>query len=140
MSEPDVQYFDSDGTWVKPPGAVRLAVSLKGGDGDNSVGAVPRALTFFGAGGGATFGGQGGSASAGPPSSGAGGGAGGQSAGVSMDLGTVTRAPEWNVTPGVEGQLVEFSFAADEVPDRMAVKIGQGGWARVVTDLENGRQ
>ena len=32
MTKPDLQYFDDDGTWVKPPGAARVTVVLKGGD------------------------------------------------------------------------------------------------------------
>jgi len=30
MSKPDIQYFAEDGTWVKPPGAVRVDVVLQG--------------------------------------------------------------------------------------------------------------
>lgn len=33
MSRPDIQYFDSDGTWVKPPGAVRADIVLQAGGG-----------------------------------------------------------------------------------------------------------
>ncbi len=33
MSKPDLQYFDADGTWVKPGGAHRVTVVLVGGDG-----------------------------------------------------------------------------------------------------------
>jgi hypothetical protein len=33
MTKPDVQRLDQSGTWVKPPGAVRVDVALKGGDG-----------------------------------------------------------------------------------------------------------
>lgn len=36
VSGPDVQRFDSDGTWIKPPGAVRVDVELKGGNGGTS--------------------------------------------------------------------------------------------------------
>jgi len=32
MSKPDIQYFTEDGTWVKPPGAKRVTVVLKGGN------------------------------------------------------------------------------------------------------------
>ena len=31
MSRPDLQYFEEDGTWVKPPGAVRVDIVLKAG-------------------------------------------------------------------------------------------------------------
>lgn len=30
---PDVQYFEEDGTWVKPPGAVRADIVLQGAGG-----------------------------------------------------------------------------------------------------------
>ena len=33
MTKPDIQYFDSDGTWVKPAGAVRADVVLQGAGG-----------------------------------------------------------------------------------------------------------
>jgi hypothetical protein len=46
---PDIQYFEVDGTWVKPPGAVRVDIVLKGGDGGNATDAGG------GEGGGATF-------------------------------------------------------------------------------------
>jgi len=32
VSKPDIQYFTEDGTWVKPPGAKRVTVVLKGGN------------------------------------------------------------------------------------------------------------
>lgn len=31
--KPDLQYFEADGTWVKPPGAVRSDIVLQGGGG-----------------------------------------------------------------------------------------------------------
>lgn len=37
MSKPDIQYFDSDGTWTKPPGAVRADVVLQAGGGGYTV-------------------------------------------------------------------------------------------------------
>lgn len=118
MSGPDIQRFDSDGTWVKPPGAVRLAMSLKGGTSGGSADRGPVAWRFTGGGGGIS-----------PNIAGAGGV-------VAVDMGTVARAPEWNVTPGEDGQLVECSFAADEVPDRMDIKIGRGGYAVITTHVE----
>ena len=36
MSKPDIQYFAEDGTWVKPPGAVRADVVLQSAGGGGS--------------------------------------------------------------------------------------------------------
>lgn len=47
----DVQHFTEDGTWVKPPGAVRVEVTLKGGDGGAST-AYVRGGRYGGATGG----------------------------------------------------------------------------------------
>ncbi len=36
MTTPDIQYFAGDGTWVKPPGAVRADVVLQAAGGGTS--------------------------------------------------------------------------------------------------------
>jgi hypothetical protein len=41
MSKPDIQYFAEDGTWVKPPGAVRADIVLQAGDAGAVTGAGP---------------------------------------------------------------------------------------------------
>lgn len=41
MSKPDIQYFAADGTWVKPPGAVRADIVLQAGGGGAVTGAGP---------------------------------------------------------------------------------------------------
>src|ERR1017187_10540007 len=41
MSRPDIQYFAEDGTWVKPPGAVRADIVLQAGGGGAVTGAGP---------------------------------------------------------------------------------------------------
>ena len=38
MSKPDIQYFAEDGTWVKPPGAVRADIVLQAGGGGGATG------------------------------------------------------------------------------------------------------
>ena len=117
MTKPDVQHFTEDGTWVKPPGAVRVDVTIKGGDGESG-GPGLRG----GAGGTVTLAGSLGAA-------GGGGGAGGCS------FGTLTVRPG----PGGTGETVTKSFAADDLPDRMPVTVGQpGGFASVVTHLNGG--
>jgi hypothetical protein len=40
MSKPDIQYFAEDGTWVKPPGAVRADIVLQAGGGAGLVTAL----------------------------------------------------------------------------------------------------
>ena len=42
MSKPDIQYFDSDGTWTKPPRAVRVDVVLQAAGGGGAVYFEPR--------------------------------------------------------------------------------------------------
>ena len=37
MSAPDIQYFGSDGTWTKPPGAVRADVVIQGAGGGGAI-------------------------------------------------------------------------------------------------------
>jgi hypothetical protein len=38
MTRPDIQYFDSDGTWVKPLGAIRSDIVLQAGGSGGAVG------------------------------------------------------------------------------------------------------
>lgn len=38
MSEPEIQYFGESGTWIKPPGAVRVDYLIRAGGGGGSVG------------------------------------------------------------------------------------------------------
>jgi hypothetical protein len=38
MSEPDIQYFAQSGTWIKPPGAVRVDYLIRPGGGGGTVG------------------------------------------------------------------------------------------------------
>jgi hypothetical protein len=109
---PDIQRFDRDGTWVKPPGAVRVEVTLKGGDGGTG-GPGLRG----GAGGGVTIAGSLGAA-------GGGGGAG-------------TLTPAGAGTPGGKGETVTRSFAADDLPGLLEITVGRrGGFASVITHLE----
>jgi hypothetical protein len=105
----DVQRFDRSGTWVKPPGAVRVEITLKGGDGES--------------GGPGLRGGDGGGVSIAGAVGAAGGGGG---------AGTLT--PAGAGTPGGKGETVTKSFAADELPDEVQVAIGQrGGYAVILS-------
>lgn len=102
MSKPDIQYFDGDGTWVKPSGAKRVTVVLKGGD---------STMSGTGNGGGAFFeyyprGGGGGSGIAAAPAHGT-----------------------------DDGELVVQSSSAGAWPGRVDVRVGEGGFALVVTHL-----
>lgn len=119
----DVQHFDSDGTWVKLPGAVRAKITLKGGTGGS---------TLPGGGGG-----NGGDASV-IPGIGllAGGGGGGAGVGYLYRDGSLEPS-EWIAASGGDGATAADSFPADALPDRMDIKVGQGGWAEIVTDLND---
>ena len=115
MSDTDVQHFTEDGTWVKPPGAVRVEVTLKGGDGESGSPGLRG-----GAGGTVSTAGILGAA-------GGGGGAGGAS------FGTLTVRPG----PGGKGETVSKSFAAGDLPDSVPVEVGRaGGFAHFITHLE----
>ena len=107
MRPADVQCFDRDGTWVKPPGAVCVEVTLKGGDGGRAGAAGP-----------------------------------GSGAAATTHLqfpGTVPASFRQSVRaftpiPGEEGNVVRGSFTAAEMPDRVAVTVGQpGGYAHFIT-------
>jgi hypothetical protein len=41
MGKPEIQYFDRDGTWVKPSGAVRVDIVLQAGGGGAVTGVGP---------------------------------------------------------------------------------------------------
>jgi hypothetical protein len=88
----DVQRFEKDSTWIKPRGAVRVDVALKGGDG----------------------------------------------APVAPRDGTVSMSVE-NIVGANGAELATRSFAADDLPDEMPVKVGQpGGYAVFTTHLADG--
>ena len=70
----DVQYFAESGTWVRPPGAVRVDYLIRGGGGGGSVG----------------IGGMG--------------------------------------RDGQDGAVQTGSFDPDEMPERVEVAVGRGGW------------
>jgi hypothetical protein len=117
MSEPDIQYFGRDGTWVKPAGAACLTVVLKGGgstidaDGtDNGYEGGGTSFSFFPSGGG--------------------GGAG------------IAAAPS---RPGRvnDGELAVWEFPASAWPAQVSVEVGKGGrpggrdgYVLVITHLE----
>jgi hypothetical protein len=116
MSEPDIQYFGRDGTWVKPAGAACLTVVLKGGgstidaDGtDNGYEGGGTSFSFFPSGGG--------------------GGAG------------IAAAPS-RPNRVDDGELVAREFPADAWPAQVSVEVGKGGrpggqdgYALIVTHL-----
>jgi hypothetical protein len=47
MSKPDIRYFAEDGTWVKPVGAKRVTVVLKGGNSTLGHGAPPDRIAAY---------------------------------------------------------------------------------------------
>ena len=122
MSATDEQHFAKDGVWVKPAGAVRAEVTLKGADGSPATGEMPGrggySTSLVIADGGLMAGGGGGagvSSSSSPP---------------------VTRLEP---ASGGSGALVTAEFPAGDLPDRLYVKVGQpGGYAAIITQLAGG--
>jgi hypothetical protein len=130
VSEPDIQRFDRDGIWRKPPGAVSVDIYLKGGDGGPGLRVIPaRALTLTQPGGGGSGGRPGGtviSGSGGTCMTGAGGG-GGTGGAVVAEVGTQAAERGWAGSSGAEGELVTLSYAADVLPDEVPIQVGKGG-------------
>lgn len=127
MSKSDIQRFDRDGVWRKPPGAVRVDVTLKGGD----AGGEATLHTYIGHIGG----GRGGSS---------GGGYLAASSYVAASGSTAVGGLGKSV-PATEAEIVTQSFAADDLPDEVAVEIGRGGspggrdgYALIMTHLADG--
>ncbi len=125
MSKPDIQRFDRDSIWRKPPGAVRVDVTLKGGD----AGTEATLHTYIGHGRG-----------------GSGAGYLAESSSVAASGYAVVRSLGKSV-PATKAEAVTHSFAADDLPDEVAVEIGKGGrpggrdgYARIVTHLTEGNQ
>jgi hypothetical protein len=117
MSSLAVQRFEQSGTWVKPPGAVRVDITLKGGDGGAST-----------PGGGGGKGGDSTFILAASLVAGGGGGAGAATSGPPVSY--------WQASRGGEGATVTASFAASELPPEMAVTVGRGGFASIVTHVD----
>jgi hypothetical protein len=127
MSKPDIQRFDRDGIWRKPAGAVRVDVTLKGGDS----GGEATAHAYVGHRGG----GRGGSS---------GGGYLAASSSVSVSGYTDVRGLGKTV-PATEAETVTESFAADDLPDEVHIEVGKGGrpggrdgYALIITHLTGG--
>jgi hypothetical protein len=127
MTEPDIQRFDQDGTWRKPPGAVRVDVTLKGGDGGDALRAIgAEALTIYAAGGGAgeVADSSGGAGSAASGASMAGAAGGGSLAAGAGDPATMASGQGGSGGPG---ELITLSYAASHLPAEVDITIGRGG-------------
>ena len=138
MSKPDIQYFNRDGIWHKPAGAVRVDIVLKGGDGADAVRVTPGAGTLAGGGSGAVTQTADGAVMT---------GAGGRGGATVADVGPRLSACGWIGTSDL-GELKAVFYPADSLPDVMPVEVGKGGrpggrdgYALIVTHLqETGEQ
>lgn len=143
VTKPDIQYFDSDGTWVKPDRAVRVDIILKGGDSGYATGGNGAISPD------ANIGGGGGSSSGmvtvtpgGAVMTGAGGG-GGRGGATVADVGPNLSAYGWIGTSDSGGELKAVFYPARDLPDVMPVEVGRGGrpggrdgYALIVAHLE----
>lgn len=159
VSGPDVQRFDSDGTWRKPEGAVRVELALKGGDAGHPtpaevVASSGHTVSAGAGGGGSVFAGCGGGGAVGPviAQGGAGvySGRGGEGAGSTAPGGNSSAAgggggqigvvaggqSRWQYMPPAEGELVRAVWTGADIPGEMRVQVGRGGYAVITTYRE----